>query len=360
MARISELHYSNALASSSGIAEFLEVALGAADDPADFTVSFYEDDGALGFEVALDDPLVVVTSDPENGENIYTLSNDNLPILLTDPDGSGVTNFEAYALTQTGPGTPEVIDFYDIGGGTQNITALSGAAAGAVSENLQPPTGPQTSTTSIQFNQPNPDVVVFETISVGDTGVACFTAGTMIDTPDGPRLIETLVEGDLVETVDNGAQPIRWAGARTVVGKGAHAPICIQKGTLGAQVDIRVSPLHRILLSGWRAELLFGADEVLVSAKDLVNDDTIRPAPCTSVTYIHLLFDDHQIVETQGVLSESFLPGEYILDATPSLVRDEILDLFPELATGACGYGQSARRICTGQEAAMMGAEALS
>jgi len=360
MARISELHYSNSLASRSGVAEFLEVALGPDDDPANFTVSFYEANGTLGLELSLDDPRVTVNVDPDNGEVVYTLSADNLPILLTDPDGGGSDNYEAYALTQTGPDAPEVIDFYDIGGGTQNITALSGAAAGATSENLQPPTDANSATSSIQFNQPNPETAVFETISEGDTGVACFTAGTMIDTPNGPRLIETLAEGDLVATLDNGTQQVRWIGVRTVAGHGAHAPICISKGTLGAQTDILVSPLHRILLGGWRAELLFGADEVLVAAKDLVNDDTIRPTPCAKVTYVHLLFDDHQIVQTQGVLSESFLPGDYILDASATLVRDELQDLFPELAMGAGGYGQSARRICTGQEAAMMGAAALA
>lgn len=40
----------------------------------------------------------------------------------------------------------------------------------------------------------------------------CFTAGTMIATPDGERAIETLKVGDLVETLDNGPQAIRWIG----------------------------------------------------------------------------------------------------------------------------------------------------
>ncbi|WP_299025690.1 Hint domain-containing protein [uncultured Sulfitobacter sp.] len=359
MARISELHYSNALATNSGVSEFLEVALGPLDDPADFTVSFYQDTGVLGFEITLDDPRITVTTDPDNGEVIYVLSADNLPILLTDPDGGGATNFEAYALTETGTTPAQVIDFYDIGGGTQNITALSGAAAGAVSDNVQPPTGPQTATTTIQWNQPNPDTIVFETISAGDTGVACFTTGTMIDTPDGPRLIESFQKGDLVETLDHGPQPVRWIGMRTVAGVGDLAPIKIAAGTLGALQDTLVSPRHRILVSGWRAELLFGADEVLIAAKDLVNDQTVRPASCARVTYIHLLFDDHQIVETQGMLSESFLPGGYIVDATASQTREELLNLFPDLRSGTEGYGPAARRICTGKEAELIMIDAI-
>ncbi|MEO0401268.1 MAG: type I secretion protein, partial [Pseudomonadota bacterium] len=177
MARISELHYSNAYARNSGVSEFLEVALGPSDDPADFVVGFYQSDGTLGIEVTLDDPRVVQSIDPENGEVIFVLSADNLPILLTDPDGGGSTNYEAYALTNTDTG--EVLDFYDIGGGTQNIVAGSGAAAGAVSENLAVVVGPNSTTTSIQFNQPNPNLLVYESTSSGDTGVACFVAGTL-------------------------------------------------------------------------------------------------------------------------------------------------------------------------------------
>ncbi|MFA5582109.1 MAG: Hint domain-containing protein, partial [Paracoccaceae bacterium] len=36
----------------------------------------------------------------------------------------------------------------------------------------------------------------------------CFTPGTLIDTPDGPRLVEDLRPGDLVLTADHGAQPL--------------------------------------------------------------------------------------------------------------------------------------------------------
>ena len=32
----------------------------------------------------------------------------------------------------------------------------------------------------------------------------------MIDTPDGPQAVETLILGDLGMTLDHGPQPIRW------------------------------------------------------------------------------------------------------------------------------------------------------
>ncbi len=356
MARISELHYSNAYARNSGVSEFLEVALGNGEDPADFTVSFYEANGSVGFEITLDDPRVTMSVDPDNGEFIYVLSADNLPILLTDPNGSQADNYEAYALTNTGAAPAEVIDFYDIGGGTQNITATDGVAAGATSDNVQPPTGPNSATTTIQWNQPNPDQVVFVPLSPGDTGIACFTEGTLIETSTGPRRIETLSAGDLVQTRDAGVQPLRWIGHRRVVGQGAFAPILLRKGTLGAKRDLYVSPQHRLLLRGWQAELLFGDAEVLVAAKALVNDSTIRRVPMPFVTYVHLMFDHHQIVLTEGLESESFLPGGYILDALDAQAQAEILTLFPELEDGPVGYGTAARRICTPQEAQLFSA----
>ena len=327
MARISELHYSNAYARDSGVAEFLEVALGPSDDPADFVVGFYQADGSLGIEVTLDDPRVVRTVDPDNGEVIFVLSADNLPILLTDPDGRGSTNYEAYALTDISIGT--VIDFYDIGGGTQNIVAGSGAAAGAVSENLAVIVGPDATTTSIQFNQPNPDQAVYETTSSGDTGIACFVAGTQVDTPQGPRDVAAIMPGDLVDTLDHGPMPVAWVGQRTVSGMGRFAPVRLSEGCFGARGSVYVSPQHRVLVQGWQAELYFGAEELLVPAKALINGTTVRPRPCCAVTYVHIMFDAHQIVRTQGLLSESYLAGSHDALGWCAGTEAELCALFP-------------------------------
>ncbi|MCP4822401.1 MAG: Hint domain-containing protein [Shimia sp.] len=341
MARISELHYSNAYAASSGVSEFLEVALGSGDDPADFVVSFYQNDGSVGIEIPLTHPDIQVSVDPDNGETIYVISADDFPILLTDPNGGGANNYEAYALTNTDSGT--VVDFYDIGGGTQNILALDGAAAGATSENLPVLVGPNSTTTTLQFNQPDPDTLVYETLSPGDTGLACFVAGTRILTPCGPRPVESLVAGDLVITRDTGAMPVRWIGRRTVLGRGAFAPVRFARGVMGAKRAHYVSQNHRILLEGWRAELFFGEDEVLVPAKALVDGDRIALRQMPEVTYFHLMFDSHQIVEADGVASESFYPGAEAIAGVEQDVRAELFALFPELQHTDASYGAMAR-----------------
>ncbi len=349
MARISELHYSNAYANSSGIAEFLEVALQPSEDPADFTVSFYQANGTVGEEIGLDHPDVQVSIDPDNGEVIYVISADYFNIRLTDPDGGGSNNYEAYALTDSSTMPVTVVDFYDIGGGTQNITAVDGLAAGATSDNLAVLVGPNSTTTTLQFNQPNPDTLTHDTESSGDTGIACFVEGTMIETPEGPITIEDLHEGMQVLTRDAGAQSIRWIGSRTVMGQGDLAPIRIESGNYGATAPLFVSPQHRILVEGWQAELLFGEVSVLVPAKALINDRSVRRVPVRQVTYFHLMLASHQIVTAHGVESESFYPGVATLEGDAELVQ-----LFPDLAVPNKGYGSTARPTIPVQQARLL------
>lgn len=352
MARISELHYSNAYAASSGVNEFLEVALQPGEDPADFTVSFYQANGQVGIEIPLNHPDVQVTIDPDNGETVYVISADDFPILLTDPNGGGSNNYEAFALTNTA--TNDVIDFYDIGGGTQNITAQNGAAAGAVSDNLPVLVSPNQTTTSLQFNQPDPDTLVYATVSPGDSGAPCFVAGTLVDTPDGPRKVESLTPGDMVLTVDEGACPVRWVGGRTVSGRGSLAPVCIKAGVLDAQRDVLVSPQHRLLIAGWQAQLLFGEDEVLVAAKSMINGKTIMSAPCDTVHYVHLFFDSHQLVTTSGLISESLFPGQEAVGAMEKDAAEELFALFPELQLRPELYGDTSRPVRTMSEAMVL------
>jgi Ca2+-binding RTX toxin-like protein len=183
----------------------------------------------------------------------------------------------------------------------------------------------------------------------------CFTAGTRLATAKGHRPIEKLRVGDLVQTADHGLQPIRWIGSMTVDGMGALAPILISAGALGNRRDIMVSPLHRMLVSGWKVELLFGEDEVIAAAKMLVDGADIRPHPMRAVTYYHLLFDAHEIVFAEGAGAESFHPGEEGFDALGACAQDEITALLPHIAGGNfAAYGPSARRSLRAHEARLL------
>lgn len=185
--------------------------------------------------------------------------------------------------------------------------------------------------------------------------IICFTPGALIATPMGARPVETLRPGDLVVTRDHGLQPIRWAGSRTVAGHGRFAPIRIRKGTMpGLTRDLLVSPQHRMLFQGYRAELLFGQSEVLAAAVHLVDGRAVTREEQDEVTYVHILFDQHEIIYAEGASTESFHPGETGLSALAPQARDEIFTLFPELRSMPALAGRTARQCLKRHEAALL------
>jgi hypothetical protein len=169
-----------------------------------------------------------------------------------------------------------------------------------------------------------PNATGFET-------VVCFCRGTLIRTDAGDVPVEALAVGDRVLTLDNGYQEIRWIGVSKVSGTGRLAPVCIRKHALGNERNLWVSQQHRMLISNWRTELLFGETEVLVPAKHLVDGVSIGILEIESVEYFHMLFDRHELVYGEGILSESFHPGQVGMGAVSEAAREEIFSLFPEL-----------------------------
>ncbi|MCB6179513.1 Hint domain-containing protein [Rhodobacter sp. Har01] len=176
-----------------------------------------------------------------------------------------------------------------------------------------------------------------------ETVVPCFTPGTRIACEGGERLVESLRPGDRVMTRDNGLQVLRWAGCKRLtrdelVADPRLQPVQIGAGALGDGLplrDMRVSRQHRMLVTGARAELFFGSDEVLVRAEHLVGQPGIVNVVETEVTYVHLLFDRHEVVLSDGAWSESFQPGDRTLAGMDDDARDELFRLFPDIAAGA-------------------------
>ncbi|MBV1863265.1 MAG: Hint domain-containing protein [Rhodobacteraceae bacterium] len=194
------------------------------------------------------------------------------------------------------------------------------------------------------------------TTSPGSTPV-CFVRGTQIETQQGQTAIEELRAGDLVKTLDHGYQPIRWIGSSRFPARGNFAPIRIHAGALGNTRDLLVSPQHRMMLTGWRLEMLFGDSEVLVSAQSLINDQSIRREPGGMIEYYHMLFDTHEIVFAEGAPSESLHLGtEAIASLRTASVR-EIYQLFPELQKGNTSNGQSARLCLKSYESSIAARE---
>lgn len=117
-------------------------------------------------------------------------------------------------------------------------------------------------------------------------------------------------EGGRVVTLDAGPQPVMWLGERRVVGWGRNAPVLFAPGTIGNHAPLRLSRQHRVLIRSPLAELMFGASEVLVPAKALVNGVDIRFAPCNRIRYVHLLLPEHHLVLAEGAACETLLLGD--------------------------------------------------
>lgn len=195
------------------------------------------------------------------------------------------------------------------------------------------------------------------------TGVICFTPSTRIRTERGDVAVEEIVEGDRIQTKDNGLQGVLWKGEKRISGARLYAmpelrPIRLRAGALGVDRpdgDLIVSPSHRMLVKGAQARALFNTDEVLVTARDLVNDRTIvRDLLLTSVTYVHLLLPHHEVVFANGLETESFHPAGEALDSVEAEERARLLGLMPELDEDPMLYGDYARRALSQAEAAIL------
>jgi len=187
-----------------------------------------------------------------------------------------------------------------------------------------------------------------ESFRADNTGVICFTSGTAIRTPRGNVLIDDLRIGDLVTTMDNGPQRIRWIGTRFFGQQSLAAnpnlrPVLIKQGVFGVARDLLVSPQHGILIG---ADHLARATHLAETTKGVRILDGKQ-----NVTYIHLMFEAHQVIFSENIPSESFYPGQMALKMMDRTARAEVLAMLPKLGVAqtkddvAHIFGAQARRF---------------
>ena len=135
-------------------------------------------------------------------------------------------------------------------------------------------------------------------------------------------------------------------------------PIRVGASALGIgrpDAALLVSPEHRVLVKGDVARALFNTPEVLVMARDLVNNDTVAvDLASREVTYIHVLLEQHEIVWANGVETESFHPASAALSTLGEVDRARLLAAHPELEFDPHTYGRFARRSLSPSEAAIL------
>jgi hypothetical protein len=304
----------------------------------------------------------------DGGDGAY---DSNLLIAGESIQTSLIAGDDSVSLTA---GTPSDVDVLandtSAAGGTLTITHINGQPV-VVGDTITLPTGEQITLTgkgfsvvsnatedgSNTFSYTVEDEAGNSDIGFVDvtTTVPCFVAGTMILTPGGPRPVERIAAGDLVSTLDHGPQPVRWVGLRRLDAADLAAaprlrPVRIARGALGGGLplaDLWVSPQHRVLVRSRIACRMFGGAGVLVAARQLLGlpGVSVETAPRT-VTYVHLLFDRHEVVISNGAATESLFTGPEALKSLSPEAREEILSLFP-----APESRDAARRLVPGKAA---------
>ena len=270
---------------------------------------------------------------------------------------AGGNDRDVFLVTVQGHGLNDVIDGNE-GGDDFDTLDLRGSGPLSI---VYDPTNPENGTVTFLDADRNPTgTLAFTNI---ENVVPCFTPGTLIATPKGEVPVEHLKVGDRVITRDNGIQEIRWMGQKQLGWRDLAAaphlkPVLIRQGSLGnglPERDMMVSPNHRMLVANDRTALYFDEHEVLVSAKHLVAANGIQSIDSIGTTYLHFMFDRHEVVLGNGAWTESFQPGDLTLKGMGNAQRAEIFELFPELQTeaGQNDY-QAARRTLKKHEARLL------
>lgn len=151
-----------------------------------------------------------------------------------------------------------------------------------------------------------------------ETAWVSFVKGTRISLSGGALCpIEELKVGDMIQTRDSGAQPLRWIGAHTMRAVGTLAPVRIKAQAFYNVADLVVAPDHRLFVWQQSDSLGTGRQEALVKARHLINGAEVVQEPGGFVDYFQLLFDDHQIIYAEGIPMESLLVDPRASGALP-------------------------------------------
>jgi hypothetical protein len=165
--------------------------------------------------------------------------------------------------------------------------------------------------------------------------VVCYCRGTRILTPSGEVPVEDLRIGDVVSTLSNGAQPIRWIGqGRVMVPKGhrsAATPVIVRRDALAPGVphrDLHITKGHALYLHG-----AFIPAEFLVNHRSIVWDDAAK-----EVEFYHVELNAHEVMIAEGAPAESYRDEGnrwMFANANPAWDKPGIAPHAPVLTAGA-------------------------
>jgi len=131
--------------------------------------------------------------------------------------------------------------------------------------------------------------------------IAGIAEGSYVLTNEGPKPIERLQMGEEIVTVQGTLVELR---ALTRHRLKAIAPLTVKAGTFGQSkpaMDTMLAPGQHIMLRGWRAEALFGADAALVPAWRVADGSFVAEGPAQAVTLFELHFETEAMITVNGL-----------------------------------------------------------
>ncbi len=171
-------------------------------------------------------------------------------------------------------------------------------------------------------------------LSPAPSSATGLTVGTKVVTTRGETPAEDLRPGDHIFTLDHGYQTLKWIGVTRRLAVDDDAPIRIRQGAIGLNLPIRdliVAPEHRILLRSTLVARLIGTSEALVAARHLTGLPGIGALETGEYQeYVHLLFDQHELILADGTPCESLHLGKESLIHLDQETREEIYALNPD------------------------------
>jgi hypothetical protein len=152
---------------------------------------------------------------------------------------------------------------------------------------------------------------------------AAYACHAFVATPQGPRQVGALRSGDLVTTLDGGAEPVLWCSAPM-----RFPVVCLARGAVAA------TPGSLILCHDPLAGLLFGHDGVLARARDLA-PTVPEPSECVAI-----LLAGHGLVRIGAAWCGSFLPDPAALATLSPDQRRALRRAHPRAGqlSGQAGY----------------------
>jgi hypothetical protein len=298
--------------------DFIEIVVDGGTDVSDITVTVYNSDGTVRSVNLLGTSVATIA-----GNDVYLVNT------ASSATFNGLNKKGAVSIDTAGT-VHQFISFDD----GPPVTASAGAANGTTSTQI----GLSGGGNSLETNDGG--LTYFTQTSPNSGTVPCFVRGTHIQTAEGPKKVEDLRVGDLLENQSGEFVPAQLILSSKVSPRDLDRnpnlnPVCLTADCLGPGLparDLLVSPQHRFLISSSIVLRMFGEPSVLVAAIRLtVLPGIFQLSEVSHLEYFHVVTAQHEILVSEGLHTESFLIGPEVADTlNPEQLR-ELSALFPDV-----------------------------